>query len=112
MKEKIKSFISYLKGIFKKRDGTISIFGKDSSYDWEVLIILFAIINIFSVIMNLYFYKNLESQDIFASGEKESVQTSVFDRELLKKMDSVYESKNTAFDNFKDAPLRVIDPSI
>lgn len=103
----------YFKKIFRRTDFSgLSVMGRGSQFDWEILLVLFLLFMIVVVSFSVYFFLGVRAGDIFKDDYKAPVHSDTINRDVL---DSIIKDFDVRAENLKNLQTQkpvFVDPSL
>jgi hypothetical protein len=103
----------YIKKIFRHTDFSgLSVFGRNQTFDWEILLAFFLLVTIVTVSFSVYVFIGVRAGDIFSNSDNTPVHNETIDRNVL---DQVINNFATHASNLKSLQAQkpvFIDPSL
>lgn len=87
-------------------------FGRDARADWQVVVYVFLVLNVFSIGMSVFIYQHIDTGEIFLVDKKEPVSIRTVNRFELEQTVRFFEEKQARFDALKRWEFSTADPYV
>ena len=83
-------------------------FGRDARHDWRAVFIGFLVLNLVSLSLNFYLYRQINQGELFLTNKKTPIPPAIFNQEKLERAVAHFEEKRKEFEVLQAAPLSSI----
>lgn len=94
------------------RGGSFLGWGQSAHRDWKIILSGFIVVVLFSFLFSFLVFRQINNVGASTVVQNETVENSVIDTILLKKIISYYEDQAKKFEKIKSTRSALIDPSI
>ena len=78
---------------------------------WLVILVIFFVLNLFSIGWHLYFFWKIQTGEFFIGEKTPVVSVNTIDRAVLEETLEFYRLKDERLRSFLNAPIQSVDPS-
>lgn len=94
------------------RGGSFLGWGQSAHRDWKIILSGFIVVVLFSFLFSFLVFRQINNIGASVAVQSETVESSVIDTVLLKKIILYYEDQAKKFEKIKSTKNTLIDPSI
>ena len=87
-------------------------FGRNARSDWQVVCFIFLFLNVVSIGVSVFVYRQINKGELFLVDKKETVSVRSLDRFELERTVAYFEEKQSRFDLIQQKPFSTVDPFV
>lgn len=94
----------------KRRESMTAQFGRDARSDWQVVVLVFIVLNVLSFVTNSLVYERINRGEIFLVPKREPVSARILDRAELREAAEFFAKKRETFERLRKTPPVIPGP--